>query len=89
MAEMDDDDLLDALGVEAAPTKAGTHTRLEERLIAGFEDILRFVEANGRAPQHGEDRDDPGVALQGRDALVAAAELAERGREVGVGRDRA
>ena len=57
MAEMDDDDLLDALGVEAAPTKAGTHTRLEERLIAGFEDILRFVEANGRAPQHGEDRD--------------------------------
>lgn len=57
MAEMDDDDLLDALGVEAAPTKAGTHTRLEERLSAGFEDILRFVEANGRAPQHGEDRD--------------------------------
>ena len=57
MAEMDDDDLLDALGVEAAPTKAGTHTKLEERLIAGFEDILRFVETHGRAPQHGEDRD--------------------------------
>ena len=57
MAEMDDDDLLDALGVEAAPTKAGTHTRLEERLIAGFEDILRFVETNGRPPQHGEERD--------------------------------
>lgn len=57
MAEMDDDDLLDALGVEAAPTKAGKHTKLEERLIAGFEDILRFVESHGRAPQHGEDRD--------------------------------
>lgn len=57
MADTDDDALLDALGVEAAPSKASTHTALQERLIAGFEDILRFVEAHGRAPQHGEDRD--------------------------------
>lgn len=57
MAEMDDDDLLDALGVEAAPAKGSSHTALQERLIAGFEDILRFVETHGRAPQHGEDRD--------------------------------
>lgn len=57
MAEMGDDDLLDALGVEAAPAKASSHTSLQERLIAGFADILRFVEAHGRAPQHGEDRD--------------------------------
>lgn len=57
MAEMDDDDLLEALGVDAAPGKAKTYTALQERLIAGFEDILRFVDANGRAPQHGEDRD--------------------------------
>lgn len=57
MADMDDDDLLEALGVEAAPTKASTHTAQQERLIAGFEDILRFVEAHGRVPQHGEDRD--------------------------------
>lgn len=57
MAEMDDDDLLDALGVEAAPSKASSHTAQQERLIAGFEDILRFVEANGRVPQHGEERD--------------------------------
>ena len=57
MVEMDDDDLLEALGVDAAPTKASSHTALEERLIAGFEDILRFVETNGRTPQHGEDRD--------------------------------
>ncbi|QDA56011.1 GIY-YIG nuclease family protein [Thermomonas aquatica] len=57
MADLDDDDLLDALGVEAAPSKASTHTAQQERLIAGFEDILHFVEANGRAPQHGEDRD--------------------------------
>lgn len=57
MADMDDDDLLEALGVEAAPNKAGTHTAKQERLIAGFEDILRFVETHGRGPQHGEDRD--------------------------------
>jgi hypothetical protein len=57
MADTDDDDLLAALGVEAAPSKASSHTALQERLIAGFEDILRFVDANGRAPQHGEDRD--------------------------------
>ncbi|MDI1254132.1 GIY-YIG nuclease family protein [Thermomonas sp.] len=57
MADTDDDDLLAALGVEAAPSKASSHTALQERLIAGFEDILRFVDANGRAPQHGEDLD--------------------------------
>jgi len=57
MADLNDDDLLEALGVEAAPSKATTYTALQERLIAGFEDILRFVEKHGRAPQHGEDRD--------------------------------
>src|SRR5690606_12973999 len=57
MTDIEDDDLLDALGVEAAPSKRSQHTALQERLIAGFEDILRFVEAHGRAPQHGEDRD--------------------------------
>lgn len=57
MADMEDEDLLAALGVEVAPVKIGSHTPQEERLIAGFEDILRFVEAHGRAPEHGEDRD--------------------------------
>lgn len=57
MAEMDDEALLAELGVEVAPVKAGGRTLQEERLIAGFEDILRFVHAQGRAPQHGEDRD--------------------------------
>lgn len=56
MADMDDDELLDALGVELAPVKAGGRTPREERIIAGFEDILRFHEAHGRAPQHGEGR---------------------------------
>jgi hypothetical protein len=57
MAEMDDDELLDALGVEVAPLKASIHTPREERIIAGFEDILRFHQAHGRAPLHGEGHD--------------------------------
>ena len=57
MADLDDDELLEALGVEVAPIKAGGRTPREERIIAGFEDILRFHEAHQRAPQHGEGRD--------------------------------
>ena len=57
MAEMDDDDLLDALGVEVAPLKVSNRTPREERIIAGFEDILRFHQTHGRAPLHGEGRD--------------------------------
>lgn len=57
MADLDDDELLDALGVEIAPLKASSHTPREERIIAGFEDILRFHQAHGRAPLHGEGRD--------------------------------
>jgi hypothetical protein len=57
MAEMDDDELLDALGVEVAPLKISSRTPREERIIAGFEDILRFHQGHGRAPLHGEGRD--------------------------------
>jgi T5orf172 domain len=57
MAEMDDDELLDALGIEVAPLKTSSRTPRDERIIAGFEDILRFYKENGRAPQHGEGRD--------------------------------
>ena len=57
MAEMTADELLDALGVEVAPLKSSSRTPREERIIAGFEDILRFHQTHGRAPLHGEDRD--------------------------------
>lgn len=57
MADMDDDELLDALGVEVAPLKVSSRTPREERIIAGFEDILRFHQEHGRAPQHGESGD--------------------------------
>lgn len=53
----DDDALLEELGVEIEAKKDTTHTPREERIIAGFEDIQRFVEQHGRAPQHGEGRD--------------------------------
>ncbi|MAX96351.1 MAG: hypothetical protein CL559_10960 [Alphaproteobacteria bacterium] len=53
----DDDVLLAELGVEVDAKKTGSRTPLEERIIAGFEEIQRFTEEHGRAPQHGEDRD--------------------------------
>src|SRR6056297_2244917 len=53
----DDDALLAELGVEVEEKKAQTRTPREERIIAGFEEIQRFVEEHGRAPRHGEDRD--------------------------------
>ena len=57
MADMDDDELLNALGIDVAPAKSASRTPREERIIAGFEDILRFHQTHGRAPLHGEDRD--------------------------------
>lgn len=53
----EDDELLAELGVEVETQKAGSRTPREERIIAGFEEIQRFVEGHGRSPQHGEDRD--------------------------------
>lgn len=41
----------------ALPEKKGGRSPREERIIAGFEEIQRFVEQHGRTPQHGEDRD--------------------------------
>lgn len=58
MADWDEDEaLLAELGQDLAPIKAAARTPQEERLIAGFEEILRFVDENGRAPQHGEEHD--------------------------------
>jgi len=53
----DDLDLLNELGVETAPDPISQRSAREERIIAGFEEIERFVEERGRLPQHGEDRD--------------------------------
>jgi hypothetical protein len=53
----EDDALLEELGVEVETKRQGSRTPREERIIAGFEEIQRFVAEHGRAPQHGEDRD--------------------------------
>lgn len=53
----DDDALLAELGIEVEAKKQVSRTPREERIIAGFEEILRFAEEHGRTPQHGEDRD--------------------------------
>jgi hypothetical protein len=57
MSEIDLDKLRAELDDFAEPEKKGGRSPREERIIAGFEEILRFVEKQGRAPQHGEDRD--------------------------------
>jgi hypothetical protein len=53
----DDDALLAELGVEVEAKKVAAKTPQEERVIAGFEEIQRFVEEHGHPPQHGEDKD--------------------------------
>jgi len=53
----EDDALLDELGVEVETRNQASRTPREERLIAGLEEIQRFVEEHGHPPQHGEGRD--------------------------------
>ena len=57
MADMTDEEMLAFLDVDIAPKKVRARTPREERIIAGFEDILKFREEHGRTPQHGEGRD--------------------------------
>lgn len=59
MAEFTDDDdaLLAELGVEVEAKKTSSFTPQQERVIAGFEEIQRFVDEHGRAPQHGDMND--------------------------------
>jgi T5orf172 domain len=51
------DELAEELAVFAEPEKTGDRSPREVRIIAGFEDIQRFVDRHGGAPRHGEDRD--------------------------------
>jgi hypothetical protein len=57
MPESSDEELLADLGIEVEPEKQVTRSPHEERVIAGFEEIQRFVEEHGRAPTHGNDKD--------------------------------
>lgn len=55
--EFDLDELEAELSDFAASDKKTGRTPREERIIAGFEDIQRFVEEHGHAPRHGDDKD--------------------------------
>lgn len=74
----EDDALLAELGVEIETKKVAARTPQEERIIAGFEEIQRFVDQNRYIPGHGEDKD-----IFER---LYATRL-ERLRELGEGRD--
>ncbi|MDQ2067132.1 GIY-YIG nuclease family protein [Xinfangfangia sp. CPCC 101601] len=53
----EDDALLSELGIEIEKKTQALRTPREERIIAGFEDIQKFVSDHGRVPQHSEDGD--------------------------------
>jgi hypothetical protein len=57
MSDPNLDELAAELAEFAEPEKKGERPPREERIIAGFEEIQRFAEKHGRAPQHGEGRD--------------------------------
>jgi hypothetical protein len=57
MSDLDLDELRSELAEFAQPKKNGGRSAREERIIAGFDEIQRFVDEHGHAPQHGEDRD--------------------------------
>lgn len=58
ISEIDDESLMRELaedfGVEDKPSG---RSALEQRILAGFEEIERFVEQHGRLPTHGDGRD--------------------------------
>jgi Meiotically up-regulated gene 113 len=57
MSDLDLDELRFELDDFSQAEKKGGRSPREERIIAGFDEIQRFVEKHGRAPQHGEDKD--------------------------------
>jgi hypothetical protein len=57
MSNLDLDDLRAELDDFAQPEKKGGRSAREERIIAGFEEIQRFVDTHRHAPEHGESRD--------------------------------
>lgn len=55
--DMDDDALLAALGIELKLPKTLSRTPREERIVAGFEDVVQFYEAQGRLPVNNGEAD--------------------------------
>ena len=57
MSDIDLDELRSELSDFAEPEKKGGRSPREERIIAGFEEIQRFVDEHGHSPQHGEEHE--------------------------------
>jgi len=57
MTDLNLDELRDELADFAQPQKKGGRTPRDERIIAGFEEVQRFVDERGHAPRHGEGND--------------------------------
>jgi hypothetical protein len=57
MSDVDLDQLRAELDEFAQPERRGGRSPRDERIIAGFEEVQRFVEQHGHVPQHGEDKD--------------------------------
>lgn len=55
--DQSDEELLAGLGVDITPVKKVERTAREQRIIAGFEEIVRFTKEHGREPRHGEGLD--------------------------------
>lgn len=55
--DFDLDELRSELSEYAEPEKTRGRSAVEERVIAGFEEIQRFAEKHGHLPEHGEDKD--------------------------------
>lgn len=51
------DDLAEELGLVDEVPQQSSRSHEEARIIAGFEDIVRFVDDHGRNPEHGEEKD--------------------------------
>jgi hypothetical protein len=52
-----DEEMLAALGADIAPAKKVERSAREQRIIAGFEEIVRFTKEHGAPPQHGDGKD--------------------------------
>lgn len=57
MTEPDLDELAEALAEFDVSQREGGRSARDERVVAGFEEIQRFVEQHGRKPLHGDERD--------------------------------
>jgi hypothetical protein len=54
---LSDDEILEELGLDVEDKHEGSYSHEQARVIAGFEEIVRFVDEHKRKPQHGEGKD--------------------------------